>query len=130
MECFPFSNWTIGAGVSKKATHTNSLPFDYRDMGDGIRNRNRHITPESNGGKKCSKEMYNKTMNQSDYCVHTESPMEVKNLVKNKKYIITFCPIDCVMTEWRLTHFCPNCWGGNTTLTRSMAATSNINNII
>ena len=101
-------------------------------MGDGIRNRNRHVTLESNGGKKCSKEMYNETMpmSQSDLCIHTESLMEMKNMVKNKNYIITFCPIDCVTTEWRLNHFCPDCWGGNTNLTRSLAATRNISNII
>ena len=104
-------------------------------MGDGIRNRNRHMTPESNGGKKCSKEMYNVTMTQSDYCIHTESPMEVKNLVKNKNYIISFCPpvdypLDCVLTEWELHHACPDCWGGDINLTRSQAAESNINNII
>ena len=100
-------------------------------MGNGVRNRNRQITPESNGGKKCSKKMYeHANMTQSDYCIHTESPMEVKNLVKNKNYIITFCPIDCVTTEWKLSHSCPDCWGGDTSLTRSLAATSNINNII
>ena len=55
---------------------------------------------------------------------------EVKNLVKNKTYIITFCPVDCEMSEWRLSHFCPDCWGGDTNLNRSQASTSNINNRI
>ena len=96
-------------------------------MGRGNRNRNRQITPESNGGKKCSKEMYEpENMKQSDYCIHTESPLEVKNMVKNKNYIITFCPVDCVMTEWKLIHYCPDCWGGEYNITRSLAATSNI----
>ena len=35
--------------------------------------------------------------------------MEVKNLVKNKNYIISFCPLvdyplDCVLTEWDSEH--------------------------
>ena len=98
-------------------------------MGAGSRNRNRHITPESNGGKKCSKEMYEpENMKQSDYCIHIESPMEVKNLVKNKNDTIDFCPVDCVMTEWTVTHACPDCWGGDSKLNRSLASTSNINN--
>ena len=69
-------------------------------------------------------------MKQSDYCIHTESPMEVKNLVKNKTYVITFCPVDCVMSVWRTLQECPDCWGGDTKLNRSLAATSNINNRI
>ena len=69
-------------------------------------------------------------MKQDDYCVHTESPREVKDLVKNKTYIITFCPVDCVMTEWSMTDTCPDCWGGDTNLNRSQAHESNINNRI
>ena len=70
------------------------------------------------------------SMKQSDYCIHTESPMEVKNLVKNKTYVITFCPVDCVMSEWRTLQECPDCWGGDSKLNRSLAATGNINNRI
>ena len=33
--------------------------------------------------------------------------------------------VDCVVTEWKLMHLCPDCWGGDTNLTRSLAATSN-----
>ena len=38
--------------------------------------------------------------------------------------------VDCVMSEWKVSHFCPDCWGGNANQTRSRAAKSNINNII
>ena len=69
-------------------------------------------------------------MNQWGYCIHTESPMEVKNLVKNKTYVITFCPVDCVMNEWRTMSECPDCWGGDTKPKRSLANRSNITNRI
>ena len=52
---------------------------------------------------------------------------EVKNLVKNKTYIITFCPVDCEVTDWKISHTCPPCWGGDTNQNRSMANESNIN---
>ena len=38
--------------------------------------------------------------------------------------------VDCVMKEWRTMHECPDCWGGDTNLIRSLAATSNIKNRI
>ena len=52
------------------------------------------------------------------------APRELKDKVKNKTYIITFCPIDCVMKEWTIMSQCPDCWGGDTNLNRSLADTS------
>ena len=40
--------------------------------------------------------------------------------------------VDCVMTEWKVIHMCPDCWGADKNITRtprSQAATGNINNI-
>jgi len=93
-----------------------------RDLGRGDRLRHRHINPEKHGGKKCSPEMYKPgNMMQKDYCIHKESSKELKDKVKNKTYIITFCPIDCVMGEWSKPKMCPECWGGDTNLNRTEA---------